>query len=94
MPDKNYKKFLPSFIFLVFELLSHWKRDFSQNNKVKKFDKTAEQLGTIENLLIRLEKKIQHNRNMLDKLIFTVNISLLVIFVTLTFIFLKVFGII
>jgi hypothetical protein len=94
MPDKNYKKFLPSFIVLLFELLSHWKRDFSHNNNIKKIDKTSEQLGTIENLLVRLEKKIQHNRDMLDKLIFTVNISLLVIFVTLTFIFMKVFGII
>jgi hypothetical protein len=94
MPDKNLKKFLPSFMILVFELLSHWKRDFSHNNNIKKQDKTAEQLGTIENLLVRLEKKIQHNRDLVDKLKNLLFLSTAVNLMLLLVIFLKVFGII
>jgi type II secretory pathway component PulF len=92
MPEKNYKKFLPSFLILFFELLSHWKRDFSHNNNLKKMDKTAEQLGTIEHMLVRLEKKIQYNRDLVDKLKTTLYFSMAVNLILLIVIFLKVFS--
>ena len=94
MAEKNYKKFLPSFITIVFELLEHWKRDSAHNNNIKKLDKTTEQLGTIENMLIRLEKKIQTNRDMVEKLKGFLFISLAANLVFLAVILLRVFGLI
>ena len=94
MAEKNIKKFLPSFILLFIELMSHWKRDFSHNSNIKKIDKTTEQLGTIEHMLVRLEKKIQQNRDMVDKLKFQLAFSMLVNLLLLVVILLKVFGLI
>ena len=68
MAEKSFKRYLPSFITIVFELLEHWKRDSAHNSNIKKLDKTSEQLGTIEHMLVRLEKKIQYNRDLVDKL--------------------------
>jgi hypothetical protein len=92
MADKKFKSFLPSFITIVFELMEHWKRDSAHNSNIKKLDKTAEQLGTIENMLVRLEKKIQTNRETLDKLKLQLNISLAANLALLIVILLKVLG--
>lgn len=64
MGDKSFKRFIPAFIPLLFELMRHFRRDSAHNNDIKKFDKSQEKLGTIEHLLVRLEKKmIQHRDN-------------------------------
>lgn len=64
MGDKTFRRFIPAFIPLVFELMRHFRRDTSHNNDIKKFDKSQEKLATIEHLLVRLEKKmIQHRDN-------------------------------
>ena len=92
MADKKFKSFLPSFITIAFELMEHWKRDTAHNSNIKKLDKTAEQLGTIENMLVRLEKKIQANREIVDKLRFQLQISMAANLVLLLVILLKVLG--
>jgi hypothetical protein len=62
MAGLTFKKLLPTFIPLAFEVISHMKRDASHNNNIKKFDKTEEKLSTIENLIVRVEKKALSNR--------------------------------
>jgi hypothetical protein len=94
MAEKKIKKFLPSVFLLLFELVSHWKRDFSHNTNIKKIDKTTEQLGTIEHMLVRLEKKIQQNRDMVDKLKAQLMISMTINLILLIVILIKVFSII
>lgn len=92
MAEKKYKRFLPSFITILFELMEHWKRHTTQNSNVKKFDKTSEQLGTIEHMLVRLEKKILTNRELVDKLKVLLSISLIANLFLLLVILARVFG--
>jgi len=91
MADKGFKRFLPSFITIAFELMDHWKRDSAHNSNIKKLDKTSEQLSTIENMLVRLEKKIQINRELVDKLKTVLFYSMAANLVLLLVIFLRVF---
>ncbi len=63
MAGLTAKKLIPAFIPLVMEIVSHIKRDTSHNNDIKKFDKTQEQLSTIENLVVRQEKKLLSTRD-------------------------------
>jgi hypothetical protein len=92
MAEKGYKKFIPSFLTILFELVEHWRRDAVHNNNIKKLNKTAEQLGTIENMLVRLEKKIQNSRDLVDRLRMYLFFSMTVNFVLLIVILLKVLG--
>jgi type II secretory pathway component PulF len=92
--DKGFKRFLPSFITIAFELMEHWKRDSAHNNNIKKLDKTSEQLGTIEHMLVRLEKKIQTNREMVDKLKTVLFFSMAANLFLLLVVFLRIFGVI
>lgn len=92
MVDKGIKRFLPSFLLIAYQLINHWKRNLSHNNNIRKIDKTAEQLGTIEHMLVRLEKKIQANRDLVDKLRFMLFVSMSLNLVLLIVILLKVLG--
>lgn len=94
MADKGFKRFLPSFITIAFELMEHMKRDSAHNSNIKKLDKTNEQLGTIEHMLVRLEKKIQNNRDLVDKLKTLLFVSMAANLLLLLVIFLKVFNLI
>jgi hypothetical protein len=90
----NYKSLMPSFLTVAFELMEHWKRDSAHNSNIKKLDKTTDKLGTIENMLVRLEKKIQTNREMVEKLKVMLLASVSVNLLLLILILLKVFAII
>jgi len=92
MAEKGYKRFLPSFFLILFEIMNHWKKNVSHNSNIRKIDKTSEQLGTIEHMLVRLEKKIQVNRDLVDKLSFILFISMSVNLVLLIVVLLKVLG--
>jgi len=92
MSEKGYKRFLPSFITIVFELFEHLARHSAHSSNVKKLDKTAEQLGTIENLLVKLEKKVQVNRDLIERLKLQLTFSLIVNVVFMLVILLKVLG--
>jgi len=63
MAGKLLNRFMPAFIPLVFEVMRHFRRDTSHNSDIKKFDKSQEKLGTIEHLLVRLEKKMISHRD-------------------------------
>jgi hypothetical protein len=59
-----------------------------------KGDRTEEQIATIENMLVRLEKKIQENRSLIETVRLRVYLGLSVNFVLLILILLRVFGVI
>ena len=63
MAGSMFKKFIPAFIPLAYELVRQVRRNSSHNSDIKKFDKAGEQLNTIEHLIVRLEKKVQSNRD-------------------------------
>ncbi len=58
-----------------------------------KGDRTEEQIATIENMLVRLEKKIQENRTLVETVRLRLYIGWSVNFVLLILILLKVFGV-
>ncbi len=64
---KAFNRFIPTFIPLFFELMRHLRRDASHNNNIRKNDKTTEKLGTLEHMMVRLEKKVQQNRDFYHK---------------------------
>ncbi len=62
MAGSIIKKLLPAFLPVAWELINNIKRDVNHNNKIKKFDESEEKLATIENLIIKVEKKALINR--------------------------------
>ncbi len=68
MADRGFRRFMPAFIPLAFELFRHFKRDVNHNGNIRKSDKSTEKLATLEHMLVRLEKKIQHNRETYEKI--------------------------
>ncbi len=62
-----FNRFIPAFIPLVFELVRQFKRDNNHNSNIKKTDKIAEKMGNFEHLMVRLEKKVQLNRDVYNK---------------------------
>lgn len=65
---KSFSRFIPAFIPLVFEIFRQYKRSFNHDGNIRKADKTAEKIATVEHMLVRLEKKIQLNRETFEKL--------------------------
>lgn len=64
----KYKRLVPTFIPLAFELLRHFVRDFTHNENIRKTDKSTENMANVEHLLVRLEKKMQNNRETFEKI--------------------------
>lgn len=63
MAGSIFKRFLPAFIPITYEVVRLLKRNTSHNSDIKKFDQNGEKLNTIEHLIVRLEKKAQANRD-------------------------------
>ncbi|MBP7205271.1 MAG: hypothetical protein KBA54_02025 [Candidatus Cloacimonetes bacterium] len=63
MPGLTFKKLLPAFIPVAWEIFNHFKRDLNHNTNIKKHDESEEKLATIENLIVRVEKKALINRD-------------------------------
>lgn len=61
-------KYLPAFIPVLWSLLKHFQRDLSHNSNIRKTDKTMEKISTVEHMLVRLEKRIQLNRETFEKM--------------------------
>ncbi|HNX00075.1 MAG TPA: hypothetical protein PLE74_01915 [Candidatus Cloacimonadota bacterium] len=68
-------------------------RKAKHDGRAGKGDKTEEQIATIENMLVRLEKKIQENRSLIETVRLRVYIGLSINIVLLLLIFLKLLGI-
>lgn len=62
MTGITLRKLLPAFIPLAWKFAHQVKRNMNHNSDIKKFDKTEDKLLTIENLIVRLEKKAMVNR--------------------------------
>ncbi|HPV14043.1 MAG TPA: hypothetical protein PL126_00170 [Candidatus Cloacimonadota bacterium] len=58
----KFNRFIPTFIPLIFEVLRHFRRDSAHDRNIKKFDKSREQLSTIEHLMVKLEKNVKDQR--------------------------------
>jgi pyruvate/oxaloacetate carboxyltransferase len=68
MAISGFRRFMPTFLPLAFEIFRHFKRDLNHNGNIRKADKSTEKLATMEHMLVRLEKKIQHNRETYEKI--------------------------
>ncbi|MDY0150927.1 MAG: hypothetical protein RBS43_01485 [Candidatus Cloacimonas sp.] len=86
-----FNRFIPTYIPLMFELVRHFKRDTNHNQNIKKNDKTQEKLATMEHLMVRLEKKVQLNRDVYNKSFNQLRIWLALNSVLLIAILVKVF---
>jgi len=82
---------MPAFIPLMFEVFRHFKRDLSHNDNIRKTDKSAEKMATIEHMLVRLERKIQNNRDTYLKIANKVTIWLIINSALLVTILIKLF---
>jgi len=71
--------------------MRQFRRDTNHNQNIKKNDKSQEKLGTIEHLLLRLEKKVQFNRDVYVKSFSQLRIWLAVNSVILVAIAVKLF---
>lgn len=49
-------------------VVGSWMKNKDHDNRIKKFDNTAEKINTIENLIVRLEKKLKETREDLREL--------------------------
>lgn len=59
---------LNNMISMGFDLAKHWLRDLENARKVSKIDQFSEQFGTLENLVIKLDRRVQDNIHLIDKL--------------------------
>ncbi|MCB5277832.1 MAG: hypothetical protein WC252_00410 [Candidatus Cloacimonadaceae bacterium] len=64
----SFRRFIPAYLPLLFELIRHFKRDLNHNGNIRKADHNSEKMATIEHMLVRLEKKIQYNRETYEKI--------------------------
>jgi hypothetical protein len=87
----SFRRFLPAYLPLAFELFRHFKRDFSHNGNIRKADHTSEKIATVEHMLVRLEKKIQHNRETYEKIAYRIYLWLMLNSVIMIAIGIKIF---
>ncbi|MDD2331121.1 MAG: hypothetical protein PHI68_00560 [Candidatus Cloacimonetes bacterium] len=78
MSEKGFGKYLPSFLKVAFEVMELIKRDKSHDKNIKRMDKTQEKLATVEHMLVRLEKKIQTNKENVQSVSVRLQIWLLI----------------
>ncbi|MCK9556791.1 MAG: hypothetical protein PHO85_03800 [Candidatus Cloacimonetes bacterium] len=64
----SFRRFFPAYLPLLLEIFRHFKRDLNHNGNIRKTDHNSEKMATIEHLLVRLEKKIQFNRETYEKI--------------------------
>ncbi|MCD4829380.1 MAG: hypothetical protein K8R90_08165 [Candidatus Cloacimonetes bacterium] len=55
-------------ISMIFDLAKHWLKDLENTRKVNKIDKFSEQFGTLENLVIKIDRRAQENGKLIEKL--------------------------
>lgn len=85
------KKLTPTFVPIAFGIFDRLRRDWNHNGNIRKNDKNTEKLSTLEHLMVRLEKKIQFNRETFEKALRGVHIWLLLNSALLVAILVKLF---
>jgi len=93
MGIKVTTKLLTAFGSALASMIMDKIRKAKHDGRVGKIDKTEEQIATIENMLVRLEKKIQENRTLIETVRLRIYIGLSINIVLLLLILLKVFGV-
>ncbi len=78
MAEKGFKRFLPALIPLIMEVMRRMKRDRIHDKEIEKIDQTQEKLSTLENLMVKMEKKSQTNREQMDKKLAAIKTFLIV----------------
>lgn len=94
MANMTFNRLIPSFIPIFFELMHHFKRDKVHDVNIKRLDKTQEKLATVEHMMVRLEKKVQNNRDEIQKMAIRIQIYLVANFLVLLTVLLRVFEVI
>lgn len=84
-------KYFPAFLPVLFSLLKNFRRDWTHSSNIRKTDKTAERISTVEHMLVRLEKRIQLNRVTYEKIARRVYIWLIINSALLLAILIKLF---
>ena len=59
---------LTKLIPILTAFLSNWMKNRKHNSEIKNFDKTEEKINIIENLIVRLERKIKESRDEISEL--------------------------
>ena len=87
----KFKTMIPTFIPIVMEMMRVFKRNSKHDQDIKKKDRTAEKLGSLEHLMERLEKQVQHNRELYTKSLNKIRIWLCLNSILLIAILIKLF---
>lgn len=87
----KFKTMIPTFIPIVMEMMRVFKRNSKHDQDIKKKDRTAEKLGSLEHLMVRLEKQVQHNRELYTKSLNKIRIWLCLNSIMLIAILIKLF---
>ena len=64
----QHKPLIAGAIKILFEVVKHFIHDFEINRTAKKFEKYSEQYQTIENMLIKLENRLNDYRREIEEL--------------------------
>ena len=59
---------LSNVISMGFDLAKHWLKDMENARKVSKIDQFNEQFSTLENLILKLERRVQEYGALIEKL--------------------------
>ncbi len=67
--NMNNGSFIPSIISkLLFDGFQNWIRDYQHNRNIKKHDIVEEKLVLVENLQLKLDKRVKENKYKIDAL--------------------------
>jgi len=86
MAEKGFKRFIPALIPLVMEIINRTRRERNHDKDIEKIDQAQEKLATLENLMVKMEKKFQNNREDVEKKLATIKTFLIINTILLLFI--------
>jgi len=66
--EPQSKPIIAGAVKVLFEVIKHFIHDFEINRTAKKFEKYGEQFQTIDNMLLKLENKLQECRREIEDL--------------------------
>jgi len=78
----NNGSFIPSLLSkLIFDGFQNWIRDYQHNKNIKKHDVVEEKLIVVENLQLKLDKRVKENKYKIDGLRMLLIMSMIMNFV-------------
>ncbi len=80
--NMNNGSFIPSILSkLLFDGFQNWIRDYQHNKNIKKHDVVEEKLIVVENLQLKLDKRVKENKYKIDALRVLLIMSMIMNFV-------------